>query len=613
MAKAKTSNILVWILLGLLIVSLLGFGVTNFGGNVRTVATVGETEIEIDRYGRELQNELRAIAAQSGSAVSFAQARDLGIDRAVLSRLVAQAALENEAARLGLSVGDEVVASEIQNVPAFRGADGGFNREAYQFTLENSGLTVAEFEERVRAESASGLVQTGIVSSVAAPRTYVSTLVAYALERRDITWARMTPEDLELILADPTDAQLAAFHEENADLFTLPETRMITYALLTPEMMIDTIEIDRTALEQRYQDRIEEFVIPERRLVERLVYGSETEAAAALSAIEAGETSFDAEVAARGLDLADVDLGDVTETDLGEAGAAVFALAEPGVTGPHPTSLGPALFRMNGILAARETSLEEAEPDLRDELATDRARRVIDESITDIDDLLAGGATLEELAAETEMELGQIGWRDGVDEDIAGYEGFREAAARARVDDFPEVLTLEDGGIFALRLDEIRPPMLQPLDEIRDEVAEAWRLDQTTEALRAEAQALAGQIANGREMAGIDLALETDRGLTREAFVSGAVPGLVAEVFEMAPDELRVIDGAGEVFIVRLDAIRPADPADPDVARVQEALGQQARQGIANDVLTAYTNALIDAAGVEVNQNALNAIHAQFQ
>ena len=48
MAKGQTSRVLVWILLGLLIVGLAGFGATNFGGSVRSVGKVGDTDIDLN-------------------------------------------------------------------------------------------------------------------------------------------------------------------------------------------------------------------------------------------------------------------------------------------------------------------------------------------------------------------------------------------------------------------------------------------------------------------------------------------------------------------------------------------------------------------------------------
>ncbi len=612
MSKGKTSNILVWILMAMLVVGLGGFGATNFGGSTRSVGKVGDTEIDIDRYARELQQELRALSAQAGRTISLAEAQQFGITQNVLARIVNLTALEDEAHAAGISVGDENVRKQILEIPAFQGVNGTFDREAYAFTLERTGLSVAEFEARVRIETAGSLVQNAIVSGTTVPAAFTDTIYDYARETRDVTWARLSADDLEAAVPAPTDAELEAYHEANPERFTTPETRVITYAWLTPDMIVDSIEPDEASLRALYDTHIGDYVQPERRLVERLVFSDAAAAEAARARLDAGEVTFDDLVAERGLTLNDVDLGDLSEADLGAAGAAVFALTEPGIAGPSESSLGPALFRMNGILAARNTPFEEVRDDLVAEAAMDAASRQIDDQITELDDMLAGGATLEELASETDMELGQIEWRDEVSDGIAAYEGFRTAAAEAQDGDFPEIVRLDEGGIFALRLDEIRAPALQPLDTVREEATTLWTAEKTDALLAEQAEAVAETLRGGREMAAIRLPLGADRGVGRDSFIEGTPGSFVTQIFEMERGEFRVIPDAGAAYVVRLDAINPADHATPEAAILKGAFGEQVAQDIATDTLNAYTQALQVEKGIEINQSAISAVHAQF-
>ena len=57
-----------------------------------------------------------------------------------------------------------------------------------------------------------------------------------------------------------------------------------------------------------------------------------------------GEVGFDDLVKERGLKLDDIDMGDVTEDQLGAAGKAVFALAQPGLVGPCLEAGAAGLF-----------------------------------------------------------------------------------------------------------------------------------------------------------------------------------------------------------------------------------------------------------------------------
>lgn len=612
--KGKASRVAVWIILGLLIVGLAGFGATNFGGSVRSIGRVGDTPIDIARYGRAINDELRALSAQTGQPVSFSQAQQFGLDRAVLRNVVDQVSLENEAARIGVSVGDARVGTYLRDIPAFQGLDGGFDRQGYAFALEQAGMSAAEFESQLRAEIARSLVAGAVAAGTPAPPVYVDTLVTYIAERRDVTWATLTPEALDAPLPDPTEAQLRDQYEATPEAYTTPEIREITYAWITPDRMVDRIDIGEDALRELYDERIDTYVLPERRLVERLVYPDAEAARAARARLDAGEASFEDLVADRGLDLADIDLGDVARDDLSDAAAeAVFALEEPGVTGPVETPLGPALFRMNGILAAQETPFEEARDELRRELGLDRARRAIAAEIEAIDDLLAAGATLEEVAEETALELGTIEWSETAEGGIAGYEAFRTAAATAEQGDFPEVLELEDGGIFALRVDAVRPPELQPLDAVRDAVASDWRQEALRAALAQRAETLAGRLAAGESFEDLGLDASAQDGVTRESFVQGVPSGFLQRLFALDTGETGVVTGPASAVILRLDGIAPPDPADTALAERRAAIRTRAAQSLGQDILSAYTQAVQQAAGIELDQSAINAVHAQLQ
>ena len=607
-AKGTGSKIAVWIILVLLIIGLAGFGATNFGGTVNSIGKVGDRDIDVQRYARDLQNQIAAFSGQIGQNLTFAQAQQFGIDQAVLQQLVSTVALEDEADKLGLSAGDEEVRTQVLSIPAFQGLDGNFDREAYRFTLERNGQTEKQFEDSLRSEIARTLVQGAVASGLQTPDTYVQTLFDFVGERRDFTYATLNIDALETPIVDPTEADLRGYFDANSDDFMLPETRDITYAWVTPDMIVDSIDVDEDALKALYDERIEEYNRPERRLVERLILGDA--AADAKARLDAGEVTFEDLVAERDLELADIDLGDMTQAALGDAGEAVFALAEPGVTDPVDTSLGAALFRVNAILAAQETPFEDARAELLDEYALDRARRVVGDELENVDDLLAGGATLEELANETDLQLGQIDWSVNSTDGIAGFEAFRAAAAAAAKGDFPEALELEDGGLFALRVNEIIEPRLQDFADAQGQAESGWRAQETATALAAQAAALADQLGAGDE--GFPLELQSETDITREGFIANTPPDFLDSVFEMNLSDVKVIEADTAAYLVRLDAINPPDETDTDLAARRDQLAEATAQAIGTDLLQAYANAIQAQAGISINQAAINAVHVQF-
>jgi peptidyl-prolyl cis-trans isomerase D len=608
--KFKLTDILAFVLLGLLIFGLAGFGVTSFGSNAQAIAKVGEAEVSAQDYYRELQNELDALSSRAGQPISLNDAIAVAqIDQVVLRRLMARAALQNAVDTMGVSVGDNEVAKQIRDYPAFQGQNGAFDRNAYEYALENAGLKVEEFEATIRRDQSRALLERALGAGITAPDTYARTLQAYITETRSLEWAKLTTADLAQPLPAPTDADLTEYYTANPADFTTPETRQITYAWVAPTMILDEVTVEDSTLQQFYNERITEFQIPERRLIERLVYLTDDEAAAAKARIDAGET-LEELAAERGLTLGDLDMGDVAQADLGDAGAAIFAAEMDQIIGPLPSDLGPALYRVNGVLEAQNTTLDEVRDDLRSEYAEEAARDKIATEMGAIDDLLAAGATLEELAADTLLQLGTLDYGPQTDADITGYDEFRAAAGAAQQGDFPELIELSDGGVFALRLDGITPAQLQPQTDVADAVLAGWQAQSARAALRRQAEALDPNTSfSAQGLIGI-----TEIGLPRDAAVDGAPEALVIKGFETATGEIAILDGAeDDVFVLRVVEILPADLEDPLNTQTRALLNIQVQSAVEQDIFGAMASALQTKAGIEIDQAAINAVHAQIR
>ncbi len=612
-AAKKVGNIFVWILMGLLFVALAGFGIGSFAGGASRVGSVGDVEITADDYYRALNNEIRAQIADTGEVVTFAQLRARGVDEQVLTGLIARAALNHEAAQMGISVGDEEVARQIQQIQAFQGTAGNFDRDTYEFVLAQQGASPREFEEDTREDISRALLQTAVVGGLTPPAIFAETIAAYQGETRDFTRLTVGRGELAEDLPEPSDEDLAAYYEENPQRFTRPEARRITYAWITPDQILDDVDLAEDELRGLYEDRLSLYVQPERRLLERLAFSTVEDAQAAFDAIAAEETDFDTLVEERDLTLEDVDIGEVSAEDLGAAAAeAIFSDDESEIIGPVETSLGPALFRVNAVLEASEITFEEARDDLAAEMAEDAARREIDAMREEIDDLLAGGATLEELADDTAMTLGTIDYTLASEDGIAAYDNFRDAATAVEERDFPELLELSDGGLFALRLDEIVPPTLPPLEGIEDEVAEAWTISALRDAVAARATELLGQMATGATLEDLGDTAE-ERLIRRQDLLPDLPPTTVAQVFQMdAVGDVVMIPGAEAAHVIRLDAINSATRDGPDTSILLLILEQTISQSIATDIFEAYGQATQAEAGFTTNSGVINSVHAAF-
>jgi len=612
--RSKSTNAVFWVILGLLFLGLGGFGVRNFGGSIRSIGSVGAIDISVTDYANALRQEIRAIERQTGKPMSMAQAKAIGLDQAVRQRIISRAALDNENKRIGLSVGDGRVRQEVSKISAFQGVSGKFDRQAYIYALKNAGLKPAGFEKNIRRDAARRALRDAVVAGATAPKAYSDTVLAYLAQRRSFIWAPVPRSMLLTGIPVPSAAELQKFYKANAKVFTRPEIRKITYAWLTPQMLAKKIPVDEKALRALYVARKAKYQKPERRRVEQLAYANAAAATAARADIDAGKTTFAAQVKARGLSLSDVDMGEVARGDLGTAAAAaVFALDKPGVAGPVKTNLGPTLFRVTAITKGHNTSFKQARPELLAAVTADKANQMIADKSTHFDELLAGGATLEDLAKETDMQLASIDFSSASKGGIANFPAFRKAANAVGAGDYPSITPLADGGVFALRLDKIVPPTLPPLAKIRAKVEARWTAQETRRQMLKLAKGLQARIEAGATFASLSLAPRQEKLVLRRAFVPGAPQALIQTAFKLDKGATAVVAAANGVYLVKLTDILPPDPKSPATSALRQQIGAQVMRGLANDLFNYFGNSVLAGVQVRINQAAVNAVQSQFR
>ncbi|UVF17452.1 SurA N-terminal domain-containing protein [Microvirga terrae] len=578
------------------------------------VAEVGSTTITVDQVRNAYTNELQRLGRQFRTVISPEQARAFGLDQQVVSNLVTEAVLAEQAKQMGLSVSDQLVAASIMNNPAFKGADGQFNRAQFDQALRNAGLSEAGFVQEQRSAMARLHLAEAIAGDINVPVAAREALHRYASERRAAAYLLLTPAMAGDIPA-PTAEQLQSFFNERRSAFRAPEYRAVSVMALDAAAISKPETVSETDARQAYEQRKASFGTPEHRTIQQITFPSQADAEAAAAKIKEG-TTFESLATERNVSPQDLELGTFTKAEMLDQAVAdaAFTLDQGAVSGPIAGRFGPVLVRVTQIKPESVRAFEEVAAEIRQQLAQERAKDQIERIHDEIEDLRAGAKPLAEIAKDKGLTLIQVPAVEAGGLDKAGNpvnlpekDAVVKAAFASDIGVDNEPLRTATGYVW-YDVTGIEASREKNLDEVRDQVAAQWREDQVAQRLSEKANELTGRLEKGEaieavaQSVGAPVVNATD--LARNAAKDDLAAEAVNRIFAVPVGKVgHAANGtdARAVFKVTSATVPPL------VTTTQAAQNaeNQLRTGFGDDLLSQYIAQVRQDLGVTINQQAL--------
>ncbi len=577
-----------------------------------TLAKIGDVEIPVEQFRQNYNLRLEQISAQLGHPLPPDQASALGLDRQVLDDMIAQAGLDQRARQMRLGISNAEISRRITSNPNLQTKEGQFDRAKFELALRNMGTN----EQRYIADQRQTALRRQIVDTVgggiAVPKAWLEAINQYRNEQRSIEYLALGPAQAGDI-PRPTDDQLSKYFSERKMMFRAPEYRKIDTVTVTPAELAKWMEVSDDDLKKAYVDRRASFTVPERRHVEQIVFPNLADARAAADRIKSG-VSFQALAAERGFKEQDIDLGTVQKSAIIDPKTAdvAFALKDGEVSAPLQGEFGAVLVTVLKIEPAVTKSLAEIAPLLRNDMALERAKTQVGEIHDKIEDARAGGATVEEAAAQLKLPVVSFDAVDRSGRDPRGKpvvnlphgaDIVRDAfASDVGVDNDP---IEADAGYIWYDVAAITPAHDRTLDEVKGEVEAQWHDDEVASRLKSKATDLLDKLKSGSPLdalaAADGLKIQTAADLKRGAGNGIISAREVETIFHTAKDAFG--SAAGDLptqwLVFRLTEVKTPglDPASPDAKQIEQTLQPQ----LADEVIGQYVSWLENDLGTTVN------------
>jgi peptidyl-prolyl cis-trans isomerase D len=603
--------------MGVLIVSFAVWGIADIfkGFGQSSLATVGKTEISTEQFRQIYTERLQQLGRSFGRPLTSEQARAFGLDRQVLQQTIADAALDEEARRMGLAQSQEETMRLIYSDPNFQGLGGKFDAQRFQNTIRQFGFTEQRYLAEQRRLGLRRQIAGTVTAGVEPPKILIEALARFQNEQRSIEYVKLDEAQAGTI-DPPSPEALAAYFEDRKTQFRAPEYRKLSFVVINPEQIGKWIEVSDEDAKKVFEQNRDRLGTPEKREVQQMVFPNEGEAQAARARITSG-TSFDDIAKERNLNLADVDLGLIAKSAMIDPAIAdaAFALPSGEVSQPIQGPFGVALVRIGKIEPGTMPTFESVAGQIKKEIATERARAKVNEIQNKMEDERSGGANVVEASQKLGLTPVTI---DAVDRSGRTPDGQPVANIPRGLDVVSQAFNSDigvdnepiqfAGGYVWYDVLGITPSRERTLDEVRSQVEAKWREDQISNKLRAKATEMVQKVEQGgtlaAEAAAVGSKVETATGFRRDASLPGVPSAAITAAFRTPKDGVGQTPGAGGsewiVFRVTDVTVPPVDTASDELKKLKDTL----QRSLTDEQVAQYVTKIESVIGTSINQAA---------
>ena len=581
----------------------------------RVVARVGSVKIMSGDFVRAYRDETEQVSKLLGENFDAERGRELGFVRSILNTLIGRALFDNVVSKLDLSIGRDAMRAAVIATPQFQDEFGTFNELIFRRVLRESGFSEETFLRNLKNDLKRRQLIDTVISVPKVPPTLLNSLAAVRKEQRTAESILIATDELAEP-PEPKEEVIEKWYRDNADKYRKPQLRSLSYFNVTPKQLLAEIVVAEEDVKEIYAQRKSSFEVAEERNISQILLSDERAAKNAYERLKKGEDFLLVAKEAADLDKRGVSLGWNTKRDLiTELAEQTFALEAKELGGPYETPFGWHIMRVEEISPGKTLTFEEKRQELTDELALEEAAEAVYQLMIKVEDALAGGASLDQAAAEVGAEVRRL---DGVT--VTGADGdgkeinlpprlFQEAFSLP-----PQVVSgvIDTGadGFFVQRVEGIEEARAKTFAEAKKEALRDWRSQEKKRLAAAAAERIKQRLVNGEGLRAIASSMRLKvvayKPFSRFSFVDQEIPPPFTDALFAADvgDAVAIAITEGQMVGVVTDIIPPTEDDKSGLAPIETAV----YDSLGADLVSQYQSWLMQKHRVSVDDNAIDEV-----
>ncbi len=618
-------------LLGFMALAVGGLVMTDVGGFFRggvgssDAAKVGGEPISIIRFDRKARQAAQQLGISTSDAYKFGYINQL-LNVEIRNKLLQQAA-EN----LGLRVGESQIASRIRQIidPLAQQQERD-PKDILKQVLLNQGLSEGEFVHTIGSEMSTGLLRAALQSGFVVENPYlVQDVHRYRGETRNVEAVLFLDKDVKNVPA-PSEEQLLQLYEATKESYSIEETREFQILEINDERLRKTLEVSEEDIRQTYENSQDLYTLPARYVLQQSLLDTQEQADAVREKVQSGSSLQNAIKA-----LTQKTTGYLGEKEF-EANQLMDVLKEP-VTGaekpgsvldPVQSPLGWYVVVVKDIKEAGLVPFNDVRADIKKEIEETQLIDQVYALANDVDDMLAGGATVEDVREQVELKvtdlpaLNQFGQTLNKEDGLKAFEQARtsilESGFGLLEGETSPVVETPGGRFIAVHVKAVQEKTYQDFDKVKDQIEDKWISDQRSFENKLRLQTLLEDMTENNQSLG-NIAKAQSKNIQRYTNLKrsdmpkgGLLPQSVYNLFETSQDQPVLIDieGGSALAVVKdITLPAPVETNSKDFGEVETSLLQNSQQ----DSFMLYVNDKAQETSVAVNDGLLQRIYGGQQ
>ncbi len=578
--RDNSQGIVAKILVGLIIVVFALWGIDSLVGLATkepAPAEVNGVEVTQQDLFRGVELQRRQILTQLGQNADPRLLDDNLLRSSVLNTLVDRTLSMESAESQGVFVSEQMLDQLIVTTPEFQ-VNGSFDRNQFEVVLRNAGYTPLSYRKLLREETLIAQERRAYTDSAFMTQTETQRLLDLNRQSRDLRYFSVKPDPEAVTVSEQ---EVSEAYNAGMEQFMTEEKLVVNYLVLDRKQFSNPNAVTEDELNTAYQQLVADFKGKEERKASHILFevsdmqdeNSALTLAKEVSAeIEAG-ADFGEMAAKYSKDTGSANAGG----DLGYISAGLFdgpfdealmSLKAGEISKPVVTDFGIHLIRVTDIRSTEPPTLAEAESDLRERIANDKAETQYVAALERFADLSFSSGDLQVPAEELNLKVQQsepFGRNSGTDIFANARvvdAAFSDTVLKEQLNSDP--IELDSGRTLVVHLNKQIPARQQTLDEVRELLVNELKQTRAVEVAGQQAQTLLESARQGDPSIEWVAAKSVTRG------VSDLDPQLVEAAFALAEPavdktfftQIQLRDGSSVVLTV--DSVGMAEERLPE-------------------------------------------------